>query len=95
LETRETVAGIVHDLDVSRVTLTGIRTGPGTMSRIFAPLAEAGVSVDVIVESAPKEGHPTWPSRSVAPVSPKRTAWRVRSPNLWAAGSREKGTWAR
>jgi len=56
LETRETVAGIVHDLDVSRVTLTGIKTGPGTMSRIFAPLAEAGVSVDVIVESAPKEG---------------------------------------
>lgn len=55
LETRETLAGIVHDLDVSRVALTGIRTGPGTMSRIFTPLAEAGVSVDVIVESAPKE----------------------------------------
>lgn len=56
LETRGTLAGIVHDLNVSRITLTGIRTGPGTMSRIFAPLAEAGVSVDVIVESAPKEG---------------------------------------
>jgi aspartate kinase len=56
LETRETVAGIVHDLNVSRITLTGIRTGPGTMSRIFTPLAEAGLSVDVIVESAPKEG---------------------------------------
>src|SRR5919199_898023 len=56
LETRETLAGIVHDLNVSRITLTGIRTGPGTMSRIFTPLAEAGVSVDVIVESAPKEG---------------------------------------
>lgn len=56
LETRETLAGIVHDLNVSRITLTGIRTGPGTMSRIFAPLAEAGVSVDVIVESASKEG---------------------------------------
>ena len=55
LETRETVAGIVHDLDVSRITLTGIRTGPGTMSRVFTPLAEAGISVDVIVESAPKE----------------------------------------
>jgi aspartate kinase len=55
-ETRETVAGIVHDLDVSRITLTSIRTGPGTLSRIFAPLAEAGISVDVIVESAPKEG---------------------------------------
>jgi aspartate kinase len=56
LETRETVAGIVHDLDVSRITLTGIKTGPGTMSRIFSPLAEAGISVDVIVESAPKRG---------------------------------------
>jgi aspartate kinase len=56
LETRETLAGIVHDLNVSRITLTGIRTGPGTMSRIFTPLAEADISVDVIVESAPKEG---------------------------------------
>ena len=36
LETRETVAGIVHDLDVSRITLTGIKTGPGTMSRVFS-----------------------------------------------------------
>ncbi len=56
LETRETLAGIVHDLNVSRITLTGIRTGPGTMSRIFTPLADADISVDVIVESAPKEG---------------------------------------
>jgi aspartate kinase len=56
LETRETLAGIVHDLDVSRVTLNGIRTGPGTLSRVFAPLAERGISVDVIVESGTREG---------------------------------------
>ena len=56
LETRETVAGIVHDLDVSRITLSGIRTGPGTLSRVFAPLAQRGISVDVIVESGLKEG---------------------------------------
>jgi aspartate kinase len=56
LETRETVAGIVHDLDVARVTLNGIRTGPGTLSRIFAPLAERGISVDIIVESGVKGG---------------------------------------
>jgi aspartate kinase len=55
-ETRETLAGIVHDLDVARITLNGIRTGPGTLSRIFAPLAEGGVSVDVIVESGVKGG---------------------------------------
>ncbi len=56
LETRETLAGIVHDTDVSRVTLNGIRTGPGTMSRVFTPLAERGISVDVIVESGVKDG---------------------------------------
>ncbi len=56
LETRETLAGIVHDLDVSRITLNGIRTGPGTMSRVFTPLAEHGISVDVIVESGVKDG---------------------------------------
>ncbi len=56
LETRETLAGIVHDLDVSRVTLNGIRTGPGTLSRVFAPLADRGISVDVIVESGVKGG---------------------------------------
>jgi aspartate kinase len=50
------VAGIVHDLDVSRITLNGIRTGPGTLSRVFAPLAERGISVDVIVESGLKGG---------------------------------------
>jgi aspartate kinase len=56
LETRETLAGIVHELDVARVTLTGIRTGPGTLSRVFAPLAENGISVDVIVETGTREG---------------------------------------
>jgi aspartate kinase len=55
LETRETVAGIVHDLDVSRITLNGVRTGPGTLSRVFTPLSERGISVDVIVESAAQE----------------------------------------
>lgn len=56
LETRETVAGIVHDLDIARLTLNGIRTGPGTLSRIFSPLSERQLSVDIIVESAPKAG---------------------------------------
>lgn len=56
LETRETLAGIVHDPDVARITLSGIRTGPGTLSRIFVPLAKHGISVDVIVESGTREG---------------------------------------
>jgi aspartate kinase len=56
LETRETVAGIVHDLDVARIALNGIKTGPGTLSRVFAPLADRGISVDVIVENGTQGG---------------------------------------
>ena len=89
LETSETLAGIVHDLDISRVTLTGIRTGPGTMSRVFTPLAEAGISVDVIVESAPKEG-----SSDVA-FTVKRAnfaeAWRLASEVARSLGGEVEG----
>ena len=89
LETSETLAGIVHDLDISRVTLTGIRTGPGTMSRVFTPLAEAGISVDVIVESAPKEG-----SSDVA-FTVKRAnfakAWRLASEVARSLGGQVEG----
>ena len=56
LETGDRGAGLVTDFDSWGIALTGIKTGPGTMSRVFSPLAEAGISVDVIVESAPKEG---------------------------------------
>ena len=89
LETSETLAGIVHDLDISRVTLTGIRTGPGTMSRVFTPLAKAGISVDVIVESAPKEG-----SSDVA-FTVKRAnfakAWRLASEVARSLGGQVEG----
>ena len=89
LETSETLAGIVHDLDISRVTLTGIRTGPGTMSRVFTPLAKAGISVDVIVESAPKEG-----SSDVA-FTVKRAnfakAWRLASEVARSLGGEVEG----
>jgi aspartate kinase len=89
LETSETLAGIVYDLDISRVTLTGIRTGPGTMSRVFTPLAEVGISVDVIVESAPKEG-----SSDVA-FTVKRAnfakAWRLASEVARSLGGEVEG----
>ncbi len=46
-----TLSGVTHDLDVARVTVTGLPAGPATLARIFTPLAEAEVSVDVIAES--------------------------------------------
>jgi len=52
MEVRNKVRGIAHDLDVAKVTLTGIPNQPGVAAAIFEPLAKAGVSVDTIVQNA-------------------------------------------
>jgi aspartate kinase len=52
MELRNKVRGIAHDLDVAKVTLTGIPNQPGIAAAIFEPLAKAGVSVDTIVQNA-------------------------------------------
>lgn len=52
MEVRNKVRGIAHDLDVAKVTITGIPDQPGVAASIFEPLAKAGVSVDTIVQNA-------------------------------------------
>jgi aspartate kinase len=52
MEVRNKVRGIAHDLDVAKVTLTGIPNQPGVAASIFEPLSKAGVSVDTIVQNA-------------------------------------------
>jgi aspartate kinase len=49
---RQLVTGIAHDKNEARITLTGLPDRPGTVAAIFAPLAEANVNVDMIVQSA-------------------------------------------
>ena len=45
------ITGIAHDKNEARITLTGLPDQPGTVAAIFAPLAEAGINVDMIVQS--------------------------------------------
>jgi aspartate kinase len=52
MEVRNKVRGIAHDLDVAKITITGIPDKPGIAAGIFEPLAKAGVSVDTIVQNA-------------------------------------------
>ncbi len=52
MEISNKVRGIAHDLDVAKVTLTGIPNQPGIAAAIFEPLAKAGISVDTIVQNA-------------------------------------------
>ncbi len=51
-EIRNKVRGIAHDLDVAKITITGVPDRPGIAASIFDPLAEAGISVDTIVQNA-------------------------------------------
>jgi aspartate kinase len=52
MEVRNKVTGIAHDLDVAKVTVVGVPDQPGVASTLFQPLADAGISVDTIVQNA-------------------------------------------
>jgi len=52
MEVRNRVRGIADDLNVAKITVVGVPDRPGIASAIFKPLAEAGISVDSIVQNA-------------------------------------------
>jgi aspartate kinase len=52
MEVRNKVMGIAHDLDVSKITVVGVPDRPGIAASIFQPLAQAGISIDTIVQNA-------------------------------------------
>ena len=56
MEIRKHVRGIAHDTDVAKITVLGVPDRPGIAHAIFKPLADAGVSVDVIVQTVNAQG---------------------------------------
>jgi aspartate kinase len=56
---RQLITGIAHDKNEARVTLAGMPDSPGSAASVFGPLAEAGINVDMIVQSVPRAGEPT------------------------------------
>ena len=50
------VSGIAFDKDQARVTLYDVHDRPGTAASIFAPLGEAGIVVDMIIQTASRDG---------------------------------------
>ena len=53
---RQLITGIAYDKNEARITLTELPDRPGTVAAIFAPLAEANINVDMIVQSTPRSG---------------------------------------
>ena len=50
------VSGIATDKDQARITLRDVQDRPGTAASIFNPLGEAGIVVDMIIQTASRNG---------------------------------------
>ena len=48
---RQLITGIAHDKNEAKITLTAVPDRPGAVAAIFAPLAQAGINVDMIVQN--------------------------------------------
>ena len=52
MEVRNKVRSVAYDMDVAKISVLGIPDKPGIAASIFVPLAEAGISVDTIVQNS-------------------------------------------
>lgn len=50
------VSGIAYDKDVARISILGVADQPGILAKVFGALAEAGIDVDIIVQSGISDG---------------------------------------
>ena len=50
------VSGVAFDKDQAKITLQGVPDKPGLAARIFGPLAEAGIVIDMIVQNVGEDG---------------------------------------
>jgi len=48
---RQVITGIAHDKNEAKITLTRVPDKPGAVAAIFAPLANANINVDMIIQN--------------------------------------------
>ncbi|MGH2788535.1 MAG: aspartate kinase [Actinomycetota bacterium] len=53
---RAIISGIAHDISEAKVTIFGVPDRPGIAARVFRPLADEGVNVDMIVQNISADG---------------------------------------
>ena len=52
---RRLITGVTYSRNDAQVTLVGVENTPGVAAKIFGPLADAGINVDMIVQNVSKE----------------------------------------
>ena len=53
------ISGVTHDTIEAKVTIVGVPDRPGIAARVFRPLADAGVNIDMIVQNVSEHGQAT------------------------------------
>jgi aspartate kinase len=56
---QEFVSGVTHSRDEAKVTLRNLPDVPGVAAKVFGPLAEASINVDMIVQNVSADGRKT------------------------------------
>ncbi len=50
------ISGIAHDTSEAKITITDVPDHPGVAARVFRPLADNGINIDMIVQNASHAG---------------------------------------
>lgn len=53
---RMIISGVAKDANIARVTVVGVPDAPGVAFRVFSVMAKANINVDIILQSAGKNG---------------------------------------
>jgi len=56
---QELISGIAYSRDEAKITLVGVADHPGIAAKIFGPLADASINVDMIVQNVSEDGQST------------------------------------
>ncbi len=54
---KEVVAGVTYDRDQAKITVIHVPDRPGVAARLFTPLSEKNIVVDMIIQNASIQGH--------------------------------------
>lgn len=56
MEEKAIISGVTHDLEEAKITIFGVPDKPGIAAKIFKPLAEANINVDMIIQNVSEHG---------------------------------------
>ncbi|HOO91680.1 MAG TPA: aspartate kinase, partial [Syntrophales bacterium] len=54
---REVVSGVAYDRDQAKITVAHVPDKPGVAARLFTPLSDHDINVDMIIQNASSEGY--------------------------------------